>query len=97
MSYIKIKVKRVISHEDLGRWEEHMLEKAKCWNNFCLGIYNDNELRAVHVKKEGNSDNVYLTTLCEDCIKNLVDYELLVNENHLMVESPQYLQSYSDK
>ena len=64
-----------------------MLEKAKCWNKFCLGLYAENELRAVHVAKEGNEDLSFLTTLCEDCIKTTADYGVLVNEKHLIVET----------
>ena len=37
--------------------------------------------------KEGNSDIIYLTTLCEDCIKDTTANDILVNEKHLMVES----------
>ena len=63
-----------------------MLEKAKCWNNFCLGIYGDYEMRAVHVVKEGEPDVIYLTTLCEDCIKDATAHDILVNEKQLMVD-----------
>jgi hypothetical protein len=87
MAFVKIKIQQTASHGDLQRWEDHMLEKAKCWNEFCLGIYGENELRAVHVHKDGNDDDLYLTTLCEDCIKNLSDDGPLVNENHLIVET----------
>ena len=66
MSYVKIKIQKVASREDLQRWEDRMLEKAQCWNKFCLGLYAENELRAVHVAKEGNEDLSFLTTLCED-------------------------------
>lgn len=87
MGYVKIQIKDVASSDDLKRWEEHMLEKAKCWNSFCLGICAENEMRAVHVVKEDNSDILYLTTLCEDCIKDTTGNEILLNEKHLMVES----------
>lgn len=86
MGYVKIKIQKVASQDDLKRWEDHMLEKAKCWNNFCLGIYGDNEMRAVHVVKEGEPDVTYLTTLCEDCIKDATAHDILVNEKHLMVD-----------
>ena len=86
MGNIKIEIKSVASREDLQRWEEHMLEKAKCWNHFCFGLYSENEIRAVHVTKEGNTDCTYLTTLCEDCIKNIAHYGILLNDKHLMVE-----------
>ena len=86
MGYVQVKVLKTASQEDLKRWEDHMLEKAKCWNKFCLGIYGENELRAVHVVKEGESDIMYLTTLCEDCVKDIDAREVLVNEKHLMVE-----------
>lgn len=89
MGYVKILIKDVGSPEDLQRWEDHMLENAKCWNNFCLGICAENEMRAVHVVKEGNSDIIYLTTLCEDCIKDTTANDILVNEKHLMVEAHQ--------
>lgn len=63
-----------------------MLEKAKCWNQFCDGLYNENEIRAVHVVKEDNTDITYLTTLCEDCIKYTRSYGVLVKEKYLMIE-----------
>lgn len=86
MGYIKIKIKSVASLEDLQKWEDRMLEKAKCWNKFCLGIYGEHELRAVRVLKEGDDDNTYLTTLCEDCIKTTTNDNLLVNDSHLIIE-----------
>lgn len=86
MGYVKILIKDVGSPEDFQRWEDHMLENAKCWNNFCLGIYGEHELRAVHVVKEDEPEVVYLTTLCEDCIKDIDTHDVLVNEKHLMVE-----------
>ena len=86
MGYVKIQIKDVGSPDDLKRWEDHMLEKAKCWNNFCLGICAENEIRAVHVVKEGNADVTYLTTLCEDCIKYTRSYGILVKEKYLMIE-----------
>ena len=86
MGYVKIKVKNVASQNDLKIWEDRMLEKAKCWNKFCLGIYGKNELRAVSVMKEGDDENTFLTTLCDDCIKSSQDYDTLINETHLMVE-----------
>lgn len=87
MGYVNVKIKRVASQEDLQKWEELMQEKAKCWNKFCLGLCNEHELRAVQVLKEGNIDNTFLTTFCEDCIKTTANYGLLVNENHLIVET----------
>lgn len=87
MGYVNITIKSVASYDDLKRWEEHMLEKAKCWNNFCLGIYGEHEMRAVHVVKEDEPDVIYLTTICEDCIKDTAVHDVLVNEIHLMVES----------
>lgn len=87
MGYVKIKIKSVASCDDLQRWEDRMLEKAKCWNKFCLGLYGEHELRAVHVVEEENEKLSFLTTLCEDCIKTTADYGLLVNETHLIVET----------
>ncbi len=84
---VQIKIKDVACPEDLEKWEDRMLEKAKCWNSFCLGIYGENELRAVHVTKEGDPDTMYLTTLCEDCIKDISAHDVLVNDKHLMIES----------
>ena len=86
MGYVNIKVLKVAGRDDLKRWEDHMLVKAKCWNNFCLGVCEENEIRAVQVTKEGNSDIIYLTTLCEDCLKDNASYSVLVDEKHLMVE-----------
>ena len=63
-----------------------MLSKAKCWNQFCDGLYSENEIRAVHVVKEDNTDTTYLTTLCEDCLKYTRSYGILVKEKYLMVE-----------
>lgn len=87
MSYVKIKIQDVASQNDLQRWEDTMLEKAKCWNKFCLGLYGEQELRAVHVIKEENEELSFLTTLCEDCIKTTTDYGILLNEKHLIVET----------
>lgn len=87
MGYVKIKIHKTASQEDLQRWQDHMLEKPKCWNKFCLGLYDKHELRAVHVVKEENEELSFLTTLYEDCIKTMADYGVLVNENHLMVET----------
>ncbi len=87
MSYESIKIKKVGSPDDLKRWEERMLEKPKCWNKFCLGLCSEHEVRAVHVQKEGDSEHTYITTLCEECIKDTADYGILVNDNHLMLES----------
>lgn len=75
------------THADLQLWEDHMQEKPKCWNKFCLGIYSENELHAVHVVKEDKADTLYLTTLCEDCIYDVAAHDVLVNEKHLMIES----------
>ena len=86
MGYVDIKVLKVAGRDDLSRWEDHMLVKAKCWNKFCLGLCDDHAIRAVHVNKEDNTDKCYLTTLCEDCIKTTTSYGILVNEKHLMVE-----------
>lgn len=87
MGYVKIKILRTGNREDLKRWEDLMLEKAKCWNKFCLGLCDENKLRAVHVVKEGNEELAFLTTLCEDCIRTTADYGVLVNESHLIVET----------
>lgn len=87
MGYVKIKIQQAASLEDLLKWENQMLEKAKCWNKFCLGLYGEHELRAVHVVKEGNEEQSFLTTLCEDCIKTTTDYGILINEKHLIVET----------
>ena len=81
-----IKIKNVAAREDIQKWEDHMLVKAKCWNQFCDGLYSENEIRAVHVVKEENSDITYLTTLCEDCIKYTRSYGVLVKEKYLMIE-----------
>ena len=29
-----------------------MLEKAKCWNQSCFGLYGDHEICAVHEKRK---------------------------------------------
>ena len=55
MSEVTIEIKGVAAREDIQRWEDHMLVKAKCWNQFCDGLYSENEIRAVHVVKEGNA------------------------------------------
>ena len=86
MHEVNIEIKNVAAREDIQRWEDHMLVKAKCWNQFCDGLYCENEIRAVHVVKEDNADIMYITTLCEDCIKDIDAREVLVNEKHLMVE-----------
>ncbi len=86
MAEVNIEVKSVADRKDLQRWEDRMLVKAKCWNQFCDGLYSENEIRAVHVVKEDNADNTYLTTLCEDCIKYTRSYGVLVKEEYLMIE-----------
>lgn len=86
MAEAKIEIKSVTDHEDLQRWEDHMLVKAKCWNQFCDGLCSENEICAVRVVKEGNADVTYLTTLCEDCIKYTRNYGILVKEEYLMTE-----------
>lgn len=89
MSEATIEIKGVAEREDLQKWEDHMLEKAKCWNQYCDGLYSENEIRAVHVVKEENGDITYLTTLCEDCIKYTRSYGILVKEKYLMAETQQ--------
>ena len=86
MSEVNIEIKGVAASEDIQRWEDNMLVKAKCRNQFCDGLYSENEIRAVHVVKEDNTDTTYLTTLCEDCIKYTRSYGVLVDEKYLMVE-----------
>ena len=86
MHEVIIEIKNVADREDLQRWEDCMLVKAKCWNQFCDGLYSENEIRAVHVVKEENPDITYLTTLCEDCIKYTRSYGILVKEKYLMLE-----------
>ena len=86
MSEVNIEIKGVADCEDLQKWEDHMLVKAKCWNQFCHGLYSENEILAVHVVKEENPDITYLTTLCEDCIKYTRSYGILVKEKYLMLE-----------
>ena len=86
MSEVNIEIKSVAAREDLQRWEDHMLVKAKCWNQFCDGLYCENDIRAVYVVKEDNADTTYLTTLCEDCIKYTRSYGVLVKEKYLMIE-----------
>ena len=88
MGKTRIEIKNVASQDYLQRWEDHMLVKAKCWNQFCDGLYSENEIRAVHVVKEEKPDFTYLTTLCEDCIKYTRSYGILVKEKYLMVETP---------
>ena len=87
MREARIEIKCVAEHEDLQRWEDNILEKARCCNQFCDGLCSDNEIRAVHVVKEDNADITYLTTLCEDCIKYTRSYGVLVREEYLMIES----------
>ena len=87
MSEARIEIKCVAEREDIQRWEDHMLEKAKCRNQYCDGIYSVNEIRAVHVVKEENPQYTYLTTLCEDCIKYTRSYGILVKEKYLMLET----------
>lgn len=86
MHEVNIEIKNIADCEDLQKWEDHMLVKAKCWNQFCDGLCSENEVRAVHVVKEDNTDTTYLTTLCEDCIKYTRSYGVLVDEKYLMVE-----------
>ena len=86
MAEVNIEIKSVANPGDLQRWENHMLVKAKCWNQFCDGLYSEKEICAVRVIKEDNADITYLTTLCEDCIKYTRSYGVLVKEKYLMIE-----------
>ena len=86
MHEVNIEIKNVAAREDIQRWEDHMLVKAKCWNQFCDGLYSENEIHAVHVVKEEYADVTYLTTLYEDCIKYTRSYGVLVKEKYLMIE-----------
>ena len=87
MAEVNIEIKSVADREDIQRWEDHMLEKAKCWNQYCDGLCSENEIRAVHVVKDDKPSYTYLTTLCEDCIKYTRSYGVLVKEKYLMVET----------
>ena len=49
MAEVNIEVKSVADRKDLQRWEDRMLVKAKCWNQFCDGLYSENEICAVHL------------------------------------------------
>lgn len=87
MGYVKIKVFEEGSAEDLQRWKDHMMEQPKCWNKFCYGCYDKENLVAALVVKEGNEVLKYITCLCRDCINDKYGEDILVNENHLMVET----------
>lgn len=89
MGEASVEIKNVAEREDLQRWENYMLEKAKCWNLYCDGLYSENEILAVHVVKVEKPDFSYLTTLCEDCIKYIRNYGILVKGNYLMIETKQ--------
>ena len=52
MAEVNIEIKSVADREDIQKWEDHMLVKAKCWNQFCDGLYSENEIRAVHVARK---------------------------------------------
>ena len=62
------------------------LKKQNVGISSAIGLYCENEIRAVHVVKEDNADITYLTTLCEDCIKYTRSYGVLVKEKYLMIE-----------
>lgn len=49
-----------------------MLEKAKCWNKYCLGLCGEHELRAVHVVKEGNENNLFLQRSARTALRPLL-------------------------
>ena len=85
MSDIRIKIKSIGTDADLQQWEECMMEKPKCWNEFCYGCYREDELRAVHVVDEEQSDLNYITTLCINCIEDK-KLEKLVNSAYLQVK-----------
>ena len=59
MREARIEIKCVAERDDLQRWEDHMLEKAQCWNQYCDGLYSENEIRAVHVVMNCNKENEY--------------------------------------
>ncbi len=85
MGYIKINVQRIGTKEDLKCWEDRMMTKGKCWNKFCLGIYEQEELVGAYVTKEGNDKMVYLVPLCLVCYKDGDLHDILVNDNHLLL------------
>ena len=85
MAYVEVKIIRKGTEQDLQQWKEHMLEEPKCWNRFCFECYSKEELCAVHVSKEGNSDYYYITTLCYDCLQHKTSYGILVDEKYMMV------------
>lgn len=51
MGEARLEIKSVAESKDLQKWKDHMLEKAKCRNQYCDGLYSENEIRAVHVVK----------------------------------------------
>ena len=87
MGYVRVRVIEKGDKEDLLRWKNHMLEEPKCWNKFCFDCYEKEELHATRVIKEGNESDTYIITLCEDCTNKIDNHDILVNENHLMVET----------
>ena len=87
MKYVKIKVLEKGTSEDLLLWKDHMLEEPKCWNRFCFGCNENEDIHAFYVQKEGDEKIAYITSLCEDCINSGGNLDILVNENHLIVET----------
>lgn len=72
MGYVRIKIQKVVSRDGLQSWEYRMLEKAKCWNKYCLGLCGEHELRAVHVVKEGNENNLFLQRSARTALRPLL-------------------------
>lgn len=86
MGYVKIKIIEKGTEQDLQRWKEHMLEEPQCWNKFCFGCLDEECISAVFVKGE-DDNNIYLTTLCSECIEKNPSYGILINANHMIVET----------
>ena len=87
MGYVKIKVIEKGTVEDLQHWKDYMQEEPKCWNKFCYGCYDEDDLVAVHVLKDKNDVMKYITCLCNDCINDRYGEDILVNESHLIVDT----------
>lgn len=84
MGHVKLIIIAKGTAEDLQRWKDLKMEEPKCWNSFCLGCYDQSDVSAVFVKKEGSSI-LYLTTLCDDCMDEYFHNDIVVDEEYLLI------------
>ena len=85
MGYVKLDVIGVGTEEDMNHWKEWKLEKPKCYNKFCYGTYEPENVICAHVHKADDPDKEYIVPLCKDCCDYTGELDILVHESHLMI------------